>query len=258
VLIGQLPRLTVAATGDRARIQRLTLAAEPAGLVPLVLSLTGASCGERRMLILGRDCRGIQADRGRLDGRMRTARLRAAGGDFAVAGRRALRLGPGDQVDVGAQVPGTYVNDVVALLSQGARNSPVTVGCDVDQDRPDPEVLNLGDNRRQILLAAHDDHVADRAVPGECREVLADLGLDALLAAWPGLAEPKLDAGNVRQRVMLVNPCAIGHSVVPVATQQWQTTALPGQTAEQLQEARVVPGNRVTIASAMDGNRAFG
>jgi hypothetical protein len=94
VLVVQLPRLAVAATGDRARIRRLTLAAEPAGLLPLVLSLSGASAGEHGMLVLGRDWRGIQADRGRLNGRMRAARLRAAGSELPIAGRRALRLGP--------------------------------------------------------------------------------------------------------------------------------------------------------------------
>jgi hypothetical protein len=73
VLIGQLPWLAIAVTGDRARIQRLTLAAEPAGLLPLILSLTGASGGEHGMLVLGRDWRGIQADGGRLDRRMRAA-----------------------------------------------------------------------------------------------------------------------------------------------------------------------------------------
>ena len=150
------------------------------------------------------------------------------------------------------------LNDVVAFLAQGARNGPVAIDGDMEQDCSDTEVLDLGHDRRQVFLGAHDDHVADRVIPGQRRQVLADLGFDAFLPTRPGLAEPKLEAGNVGQRFVLGGPGAVGRGVVPVAAQQRQASTVPGQTAEQLQEARVVPGNRVTVASAMDSERAFG
>jgi hypothetical protein len=152
---------------------------------------------------------------------------------------------------------GRDVDDVVALLAQAAGDRPVAVRGDVQQDRPDALVLNFGNDRGQVLFGADDDDVADRPVARECRKVLADLRLDALLAVGPELVQAQLDTGNVSQRLMLLSAVTVRCRVIPVTTQQRQASTVPGQAPEQLQQARIIPGHRVTIASAMDSERAF-
>ena len=176
----------------------------------------------------------------------------------AAEGGRADWLRAGDQVDVRTQVPGGEVDDVVALLAQRSGDGPVPVGADVQQDRPDPQILDFGDHRREVFLGAHDDRVADRVVAREGTQVLADLGLDAFLAVRPRFAQPELHAGDVSERLVLLRATALGGRVVPVAPQQRQAGTVPGQAAQQLQQPCVFPGHRVSIASAVNSQRALG
>ncbi len=162
-----------------------------------------------------------------------------------------------DQVHIGAKVPGRNVDDVVALLAQRARHSPVAVGRDVQQDRADAEILNLGNDGGEVLLAAHDDHIADCPIPGQGGQVLANLRLDALLPVRASLAEAEFHARHVGEGIMFGRTVAIRGTVIPVTAQQRQPCAVPGQAAEELEQACVVPGNRVTIASAMNGERTI-
>jgi len=71
------------------------------------------------VLEFGRQRRGVQPDGGRLDRRVRTARLPGAHANLAEAGRGELRLSTGNEIYVRAQVARTYVNDVVTFLTQG-------------------------------------------------------------------------------------------------------------------------------------------
>ena len=72
------------------------------------------------------------------------------------------------------------------------------------------------------------------------------------------LAEPELDARDVGQRLVFGGPAAVHRRLIPVAAQHRQASTVPGQLCEQLQQARIVPGNRVTMACPVDGECAIG
>jgi hypothetical protein len=160
----------------------------------------------------------------------------------------ARRLGPGDQLDVGPQLRGIDLHEVVALLPERAGSRPVAVGGDVQQGDPHAHVLDVGDRLREVFFRADHHHVADGLVPRQGREVAVNLALDAFPAPRPHLGHPELDPGQIGERVMIGGPPPLHGRLVPVAAQQRQPGTLRGEVAEQLQQARVIPGHRLTAA----------
>jgi hypothetical protein len=146
------------------------------------------------------------------------------------------------------------LDDVVAFLPQRGRAEPLAIAHDLDGEHAHARLLHLGDDLRETVVRAHDDHVAD--TPGPCQrgQVSANGRLYALGAAGSGLAQPELEAGQIGQRVMLARAPIAGHIVIPVAAENGEPGPLLGEPGEQLEEARVVPGHRVAMTSTVDGH----
>ena len=165
--------------------------------------------------------------------------------------------GPGDEFGVGAQVPLTDLDDVVTFLPQAARDGPVAADRDVHDEHPDAEILDVGDDLGQILFGADQQRVADRVVPGQRGQVAADLAFHAFAAARPQPAQPQLQPGEIGQRVVLRGAAALDGSLIPVAAQQREAGPFPGDAAEELEQACVIPGYGLSVAGSVDGHRAI-
>ena len=170
----------------------------------------------------------------------------------------AGRLSTRDQVNERVQMGATDLQDVVAFLPQQPGNRPGPVHRDVHQDYPDAEILHFRDDFGEVLLAADHDRIADCPVPGQGGQVAVHLGLDAIAAAGPHPAEPQLEARQVGKRVVLGCPAALGRRLVPVAPQYGQAAAVPGKPGQELEQAGIVPGYRVSVAGAVNGHCAIG
>ena len=166
------------------------------------------------------------------------------------------RLGAADQVDKRPQVHAGDLDNVVALLAERLRNGPATIRSDVQDDDAQAKVLDLGDDFGEVLVGAGDERVSDRAALRERDDVPAQLALDALAAAWPGVDQAQLEAWHLGERIVLDSAAAIG-GFIPVAPQHGQAGAVSRKSGEELQEPGVVPGNGVTAARAVNGHRAI-
>ena len=113
------------------------------------------------------------------------------------------RLRAHHQFHVGPQVGLTDLDDVVAFLPEGAGDGPVAVHRDVDEGDPEAEILDVGDDLRQVLLGADHERVLQGAITRQGGQVAVDLALHALAAARPHPAQPQLHPGKVGERVML-------------------------------------------------------
>src|SRR5690606_35651457 len=164
----------------------------------------------------------------------------------------------GEQVDVRPQVAGADLDEVVALLPQHPGDRPVAVDGDVHDGDADAEVLGVADDLREVLVAADQDRVGERAVAGEGHQVAVDLGVDALAAAGADAAEPQLEAGQFGQRVVLGGAAALDRGLVPVAAQEGQSGPFSGEVAQELQEPAEVPRDGVAMACAVHRHRAVG
>jgi len=165
-------------------------------------------------------------------------------------------LGSRDEIHKGPQVRAGDLHDVIAFLAQRPGDRPVPVRRDVHDEDPQPEILYLGHDLGQVLLRADDDRVADRVIPGQRGQVTVHLGFHALAPARPHPAQPQLDPGQVGQRVVLGTAAALDRRLVPVAAQHRQAGTVPGQPGEQLDQARVIPGDRVPVPGSVDGHGA--
>jgi hypothetical protein len=242
------------------------------GGLGLTVRLRGLRMNRGRLhgpLVLGHDRRcvdrgrgGVRAGRqGRLpehpDGRVAVRR----GAHDERADRLPLvladRLGTDHQLHVGPQVRLTDLHDVVALLPQGAGDRPVALDGDVQDRHPETEVLDVGDDLRQVLLRAHDQRVADGVVARQRGQVAVDLALDAFPAAWPHPAEPEFHTRQICQRVVLGGTAAFHGSLVPVAPQQRRSCPVSGDVPEELEDPRVVPRHGLTVAGSVYGHRAI-
>ncbi len=168
--------------------------------------------------------------RGRSGGRRGGRRGRRQGGLGAVEGRegagvagavlRHHTVGAGDQGHEGAQVAAAHLDQVVALLAEGAGHRPAPVGGDGDHGDPDAEILGVADHLGQVFVAADHDRVGHGVVAGQGHQVAVDLGVDALAAARPDAGQAELQAGDVGQHVVFGGAAALDRGLVPVAAQQ--------------------------------------
>ena len=163
-----------------------------------------------------------------------------------------------DEIDKRPQVSAGHLHDVVGFLAQRPGDRPVSLGRDVHDDDPQPEILHLGDDLGEILLCADDDGITHCVVPGQRRQVAVHLGFDALAAAGTDPAEPQLDPGEVGQCVVLGTAPSFDRRLIPVAAQHRQAGAIPGQPGEQLDQACVVPGDGLALTGSVDGHGAIG
>jgi hypothetical protein len=112
-----------------------------------------------------------------------------------VIGGEGLR--PSDQVDERPQVNPGDLDDVVALLPKRQRNGPAAIGCDVQDDDPQAEVLNLGDDLGDVLVSTGDEGVGDRAALGQGHQIPAELALDPLAPPRLRIDKAQLQAGHL-------------------------------------------------------------
>jgi hypothetical protein len=143
--------------------------------------------------------------------------LVAEGADRPVAvGQSPSRVAAGDpalvipewfrahhELHVRPQVCLTDLDDVVAFLPEGTGDGPVAVHCDVHEGDPEAEILDVGDDLRQILLGADHERVPQCAVTRQGGQVAVDLALHPLAPARPHPAQPQLHPGKVGERVMV-------------------------------------------------------
>jgi hypothetical protein len=111
----------------------------------------------------------------------------------------AQRVGPGDQLGIGPQMPFTNLDDVVAFLAEAAGNGPVAAHRNVHDRHPDTKVLHIGDDLGQVFLRTDEEGIADRVVAGQGGEVAADLALHALPPSRPGPAQAQLQPGKISE-----------------------------------------------------------
>jgi hypothetical protein len=154
-------------------------------------------------------------------------------------------------------VGGGDFQDVIAFLPQRRRYAPRSLGRDVQQDYPDAQVLHFGDDLGEVFFGTDDDGVTDRVVPGQRGQVAMDLSLDAFPAPGPHPSQTQFKSGQVSQHVVLSGPASLDRGLVPVATQQRQPGPVSRQAREQLQQAGIVPGNRIAAVGAVDGHCAI-
>jgi hypothetical protein len=184
----------------------------------------------------------------------------AVGGRAAQIGRLPLlladRLGADHELHRRPQVRLTDLDNVVAFLAENGRGG-VAGRADVHQDHPDAEILHLGDHLGEVFLRAHHQCVADRPVAGQGGQVPVDLALHPLAVTGPRPAEPQLDTGEVGEGVVLGAAAAFFRGLIPVAAQQRQAGAIARHVLEHLEHTRVVPGNGLSVACAVNGHRAI-
>jgi hypothetical protein len=201
-------------------LPRLLFRRRHAGRAGMVGRLLGAGLavrgGLRRALVLGDDGRSVDLRRcgtrpggqrllvaQRADRPVTVGQGPAGIGADAVALVIMERLRAHHQFHVGPQVCLTDLDDVVAFLPEGAGDGPVAVHRDVDEGDPEAEVLDVGDDLRQVLLGADHERVLQGAVTRQGGQVPVDLALHTLAAARPHPAQPQLHPGQVGERVML-------------------------------------------------------
>jgi hypothetical protein len=126
----------------------------------------------------------------------------------------------------------------------------------VDDGDPEAQILHVGQDLGEVLLRAHHHRVTDGTVTRQHREIAVNLGLDALTTPWPQLGQAQLDAWQVSQSVMLGGAPALDGGLVPVATQQREAGPVAGEVAEELQQALVIPADRLSPTRSVDGHRA--
>ena len=225
----------------------------------------------RGALVLGDDGRGVDLGRcwARPGGQCLLMAKRA---DRCVTvGQCPARIGPGalalviverlrahHQVHVRPQVCLTDLDDFVAFLPEGAGDGPVAVHRDVDQGDPEAKILDVRDDLRQVLLGADHERILQGPVTRQGGQVTVDLALHALAAARPHPAQPQLHPGKVGERVMLGRAAALHGRLVPVAAQQRQPRPVTRHTPQELEQARIVPGDGLPVTSSVDGHRAIG
>jgi hypothetical protein len=124
----------------------------------------------------------------------------------------------------------------------------------VHQDDPHPEVLHLGHDLGEILLGASDDRFADRPVPGQRDQVPMHLADHALAPARAHPGQPKLESGDVGQRLVLGSQAGVGGDLIPVAAQHRHAATIASQPCEKLYEARVIPCDRVPLTGAVNSH----
>ncbi len=169
----------------------------------------------------------------------------------------AQRGGSGSEFGVRAQVPLTDLDDVVTFLAQAARDGPVTTHRDVHDEHPDAEVLHISHDLGQILFGADQQRVTDRVVAGQRGQIAADLALHPFAAAGPQPAQPQLQSGKISERVVFRGPAAFHRGLIPVAAEQREAGPFPGDAAEKLEQACVIPGYGLSVAGSVDGHRAI-
>ena len=224
----------------------------------------------RRPLVFGDDGRGVDLGR---------CRMRSGGQRLLVAewADRAVPVGqsPGRMGTHGValviparfradhefherpQVRLTDFDDVVALLPEGTGDGPVAVHRDVYQGDPEAEVLHVGNDLGEVLLGADNECVPQGTVACQGRQVAVDLALHPLAPARPHPAQPQLHTGKVCEGIVLGGPAAFHRRLVPVAAQQREPRPVPGHAPEELEQARVVPGNGLPVTSSVDSHRTI-
>ncbi len=168
----------------------------------------------------------------------------------------AARDVAGHEVDVRPQMAAADLDEVVALLLEGARHRPAAVGRDVDDGDPDAEILGVAHHLGEILVAADHDGVADGVVAGQRHQVAVDLGVHTLAPAGPDARQAQLETRDVGQRVVLGGAPALNGGLVPVAAKERQVGALAREGGQELQQTGVVPGDGFAMAGPMHGHRA--
>ena len=227
----------------------------------------GLVAGRPGTLVAGQHRGVVERRRGQCRGGQGVAGDRAQGRPVAVRGRArvagrvvvvAAGLGAGDQVHERAQVRAADLQHFVAFLAQRAGDGPAAVHRDAADQHPDAEFLHLGDDLGEVLVPADHDRLGDRAVLRQRDQVAVHLALHALAAAGPQPAEPELEVGEVGERVVLGRAAALDRRLVPVAAEQREPGAVTAQPRQQLEQTRVIPGNRVPAACTVNGHRAVG
>ena len=104
---------------------------------------------------------------------------------------------------VGPQVRLADLDDLVTFLPEGTGDGPVAVHRDVHEGDPEAEILNVGDDLRQVFLGADHERVLQGAVTRQRGQVAVDLTLHSLAPARPHPAQPQLHSGKVGERIML-------------------------------------------------------
>ena len=147
------------------------------------------------------------------------------------------------QLHIGTQVCLIDLDDVVTFLPEGTRDGPVAVNRDVNEGDAEAEILDVGDDLRQVLFGTDHERVLHGSVARQGSQIAMDLALHPFALARPHPAQTQLHPGKVGERVMFGRPAALHGRLVPVAAQKGQTGLLAGHTPQELEQACVVPGN---------------
>src|SRR5690606_20849482 len=129
------------------------------GAGPLLVGvrLVGAARG-RRLVAVGRGGQGLEGGVvGRLGGPLGGppgGELRGGGGGQLVGGASGAGFGGGGERDVGAEFGGADLDEIVALLAQGAGDRPAAVGRDLHDGDADAEFLRVAHDLGEVFVAA--------------------------------------------------------------------------------------------------------
>jgi hypothetical protein len=120
------------------------------------------------------------------------------------------------------------------------------------------EILDFRHYFGNMLIRASNECVTNSAALSQRHEIATQLALNAFSTPRQRVDQPEFKSRHLGQRVVFSRPAPLGGGLVPVATQHRQTSAIPGQTGEQLKQASVVPGDGVSTTRAMNRHRAIG
>ena len=154
------------------------------------------------------------------------------------------------------EVARTDLDEVIALPAQGPGDGPVPLHGDVHDGDAHAQVLYVGDHGGHVLVPADQHGVTQDTGAGQGGQVTLDVTLHTLTTPGSDPGTPELDAGDVRDAVLFLGAPLIGDRLVPVATQQRQTSAVAGHFVEELDESGIVPGDGVPIPGSVHGHRA--